>query len=286
MNKNLLNNKNKNNIKFKKIFIVIITVLFPFIGIFFVFKSGYFNKTGKTAAAIWLGIMLLGLIFSPGQEKEIASDSNPVNQTAQNDQSLLNKTLEGEDEMTKIDRDNYKSIRKFIDNNKVLGKFTYFEKKEPWLHGDRYSISTDEDTYLFYLYNEKNKVVSVNVKNEKGNIKNIYREDVPDLPDNFKRSATEKLPEYIILDQVDLMAGGRYGDVLIKSFSKKTPLKKRKEIIKAIMEKESFDQAALYSSREAFKANINSSYSESHPNALKNGYLGSMENNEFTSIYN
>lgn len=293
----LLNdNSGENSYRFKKLFIVILTVLFPFIGIFFIFKSGYFNKKGKAAATIWLGIILLGLFFSPGQEQNIASDSNQAKQFEEVDQennefnseeqSLLNEILEGDNEMTKKDKANYKAIRDFIDNNKSLGKFTYFEKTEPWMHGDRYSVSTNEDTFLFYLYNEENKVVSVNVQDQNDNIQNIYREEVPDLPDNFKRKATEELPEYIIIDQLDLMSGGRHGDILIKSFSKETSLDKREKIIKIIIEKENFTQADLYSTKEAFEANMNSSYSESHPKALENGYLGNVRDNKFSAPYN
>jgi|Wag4MinimDraft_11_1082651.scaffolds.fasta_scaffold01520_4 hypothetical protein len=295
-NKLLNDNNGENSNRLKKLFIVILTVLFPFIGIFFIFKSGYFNKKGKTAATIWLGVILLGLFFSPGQEQNIASNSNQAKQSEEVDQenneinseeqSLLNEILEGDNEMTKKDKANYKAIRDFIDNNKSLGKFTYFEKKEPWMHGDRYSVSTKEDTFLFYLYNEENKVVSVNVKDQNGNIQNIYREEVPNLPDNFKRKATEEVPEYIIIDQFDLMSGGRHGDILIKSFSKETPLDKREKVIKKIIEKENFTQADLYCTREAFEANMNSSYSESHPNALENGYLGSVRDNKFSAPYN
>lgn len=292
MSSKLLNDNNgENSNRFKKLFIVILTVLFPFIGIFFIFKSGYFDKKGKTAATIWLGIILLGLFFSPGQEQNIASDSNQAKQSEEVDQenneinseeqSLLNEILEGDNEMTKKDKANYKAIRDFIDNNKSLGKFTYFEKKEPWMHGDRYSVSTSEDTFLFYLYNEENKVVSVNVKDQNDNIQNIYREEVPDLPDNFKRKATEELPEYVILDQFELISGGKAGDVLIKSFSKKTSIDKLKNTLNKIIEKENFKNVTLYSTREAFKANMDSSYSEENPDALNNGLLLSYFDGEF-----
>lgn len=288
-NKLLNDNNGENSNRFKKLFIVILTVLFPFIGIFFIFKSGYFNKKGKTAATIWLGIILLGLFFSPGQEQNIASDSNQSEQSEKvdqkndtinsEDQSLLNKIMDGDNEMTKKDKANYKAIRDFIDNNKILGKFTYFEKASDWAKGKRYSVTTKEGNYMFYL-NDQN-VVGVYSKNEEGIISKIYSDDVSDLPDNLAREKTENLPEYVILDQFELISGGKAGDVLIKSFSKETSLDKLKNTLNKIIEKENFKNVTLYSTREAFKANMDSSYSEENPDALNNGLLLSYFDGEF-----
>lgn len=270
---NLLNSSNKSGGCLKSL-MSIIAVVVILAGLGFAFGDDVENNsTGQTEQAN----------TQIEQTQEVVQKNDTIDSE---DQSLLNEILEGDNEMTKKDKANYKAIRDFIDNNKNLGKFTYFEKKEPWMHGDRYSVSTSEDTFLFYLYNEENKVVSVNVKDQNDNIQNIYREEVPDLPDNFKRKATEVLPEYIIIDQLDLTSGGRHGDILIKSFSKETSLNKREKIIKKIIEKENFTQADLYCTREAFEANMNSSYSESHPNALKNGYLGSVRDNKFSAPYN
>lgn len=155
------------------------------------------------------------------------------------------------------------------------------------MHGNRYSVSTSKDTFLFYLYSEENRVVGVYVKDGNEIIQNIYSEDIPELPKNVKRKATNEIPEYEIMDQLDLISGGRHGDILIKSFSKETTLEEREKTIRYIMEKENLTQADLYSTREAFKANMNSSYSESNPGVLKKGYLGGvMDDNKFYAPYN
>jgi len=97
-----------------------------------------------------------------------------------------------------------------------------------------------------------------------------------------KSKPSYKLPKYSILDEVTLFSGGKYGDILITSFSRKTSLDELKSAAKEIARSEGFDEISLYSTKEAFKANFSSSYSESHPNALKNGYLGSYKDGVFT----
>ncbi len=90
------------------------------------------------------------------------------------------------------------------------------------------------------------------------------------------------LPEYIILDKVKLLNGNIYADILIKSYSKNTPVDERESTVKVISQKENINEISLYSTENAKKANFSSSFSKKHPNALKNGYLGSYKNGIFT----
>lgn len=171
-----------------------------------------------------------------------------------------------------LSKEDYNAIRDFLSQNPSMGEYAYYEEASPWAKGKRYSVSTKEDTYLFYLH--KNNVVGVYINGPDGILSQIYHEDIPELPDNIERAATETLPEYIIIDQMDLLSGGRYGDILVESYSTDTPMNVREKTLRAIMGKENFTEASLYCTREAYKANMSSSYSESHPQALKEGYLG------------
>jgi hypothetical protein len=95
---------------------------------------------------------------------------------------------------------------------------------------------------------------------------------------------TEKeieLPEYEVLDIVDQMVGGKYGDILIPSFETDMDTDSLSKVALAIIEKERLDQAEFYRTASAQKANFSASYQKENPNALKEGYLGSVKDGEF-----
>jgi len=92
----------------------------------------------------------------------------------------------------------------------------------------------------------------------------------------------KSLPEYIILDKINLINGNAYADILIESFSRATPVNERETTIKAIAKKENLQEISLYSTKNAQKATFSSSFAKTHPNALKNGYLGTFEEGNFT----
>lgn len=104
----------------------------------------------------------------------------------------------------------------------------------------------------------------------------------PDISKNIKRKASEKLPRYTVLfKNVQLGTGLYFGDVLITSCSRKTPKEEREKIFLAIMEKENLSIAYFYRTNAAYKANNSASYSNAYPNAMKRGYLGSVDNGTF-----
>jgi|GEM_PF-3065578 hypothetical protein len=105
-------------------------------------------------------------------------------------------------------------------------------------------------------------------------------------PENTNTQNIEKqisLPEYEILDEVDQMVGGKYGDILIPSFEPDMNTDSLSKVAFAIMEKEGLDEAAFYSAESAQKASFSSSYQKKNPNALKEGYLGAIREGKFTS---
>ena len=109
------------------------------------------------------------------------------------------------------------------------------------------------------------------------------RRAIPDPPRNLgARPAGGETPAYKVLDTVDMVTGGRHGEVLITSFSRQTPVAERESTLRAIMAKENFSRADLYCSEGAKKANSSSSYAAAHPNALKTCFLGSIQDGAFT----
>ena len=105
-----------------------------------------------------------------------------------------------------------------------------------------------------------------------------YDTRVPTPP---KRS-DPALPKYEVLSRFKLMQNGRvYGDVLVPSLSRTTPADRREKLARAICKHERLDDIDLYSTKEAQKANLSASYAESHPDALREGFLGSLKDGTF-----
>lgn len=89
------------------------------------------------------------------------------------------------------------------------------------------------------------------------------------------------LPEYKVLDVVDQMVGGKYADILVPSFSRETPLVELKLFAKELAKIKGFDEMSIYCTEEAYKANFSASFSEEHPGALEEGYLGMYRDGTF-----
>ena len=89
------------------------------------------------------------------------------------------------------------------------------------------------------------------------------------------------LPEYRVLDKV-----GGYIDVLVPSLRVGTPTESVERIIRAIAGAEGAPEVSMYRTEAAYRANFSSSYAREHPNALRDGFLGSLTGGRFTaSIY-
>ena len=88
------------------------------------------------------------------------------------------------------------------------------------------------------------------------------------------------LPKYTTLFSVDLFSGkGKFGEVLIPSLNKKINSREREETFRGIMEAEGWVSISAYSTEDAYKANSSESFSKEHPNALKDGFLGGIDEN-------
>ena len=89
------------------------------------------------------------------------------------------------------------------------------------------------------------------------------------------------LPAYRLLFANDKLGGGRFGDALVPSLSRKTPVAERERVARGIAQKERLTTLAIYSTEEAYEANTSASFLEKHPDVLKHGFLGSLDENKF-----
>jgi intein/homing endonuclease len=88
------------------------------------------------------------------------------------------------------------------------------------------------------------------------------------------------LPQYTTLFSVDLISGkGKFGEVLIPKFSKEVKSSEREKAFRGIMDVEGWVSISVYSTEDAYKANSSESFSKEHPNALKDGFLGGIDEN-------
>jgi hypothetical protein len=86
---------------------------------------------------------------------------------------------------------------------------------------------------------------------------------------------------YWLNGRFGIVSRGRFGDALIPSPSRKTPAAERERVTRGIAQKERLTKLAIHSTEEAYKANVSASFLEKHPNALKEGFLGSVKENGF-----
>jgi len=95
-------------------------------------------------------------------------------------------------------------------------------------------------------------------------------------------SEIPEIPEYTVLEIINLVSGERLAEVMVPSQSRETPFETRKKTADAILEKEKVAQLHLYSTKDAMKAQYSDSFRKKHPDAIK-GYLGRISSNgQFT----
>jgi RNA polymerase subunit RPABC4/transcription elongation factor Spt4 len=169
------------------------------------------------------------------------------------------------------------AIMRFINSDAQYGVVEKIKNMSNWAYGERREVITDTGSYLFNM--KDNDVVGVWKYHINGSREQIFSKDVTsNVEENIERDKTDDLPRYTILFKNTKIGTSEYfADVLIPSFTKTTSKEKRELAFKKIMEKENFLQASFYNKEEAYKANMSESFLKSHPNALKNGFLGSVD---------
>lgn len=88
------------------------------------------------------------------------------------------------------------------------------------------------------------------------------------------------LPEYELLDKVNLINGQTFADVLIESYSQDTPSDSIQEALIYIAQELDVDEIFLVCSKDAQKANYSASFAEKHPEAT-DCVIGSFKNGKF-----
>lgn len=84
------------------------------------------------------------------------------------------------------------------------------------------------------------------------------------------------LPEYSILGVVEELGAPTRGDVLVPSLSRETPASVRESVLRRIMKREGFDEAALFCSEDAMRAAYAETYQGESPGALQTCGLGQV----------
>lgn len=164
-------------------------------------------------------------------------------------------------------------VKNFAKQHPEYGNILGMSDMPDWPDGKRQEVRTGIGRYLFYL--SGSEVVGVWKYENDGSRTQLFKKEISSLQTNSETKIVEGLPRYKILFQVNLFSGsGKYADILISSYNKNTPEAERESTLRKIIKKEGFVSAALYSTEDAYNANMSESFSKSHPNALKNGYLG------------
>jgi len=88
--------------------------------------------------------------------------------------------------------------------------------------------------------------------------------------------ADADLPDYIILDKV-----GDYLDVLVPSLGVETPDSEVESVARRIADIERVGTVSLYKTKDAHRANMSASFAKANPNAMAEGYLGMLQDDEF-----
>ena len=176
-------------------------------------------------------------------------------------------------------------IKDFLTEHREYGNPVAVEAVPNWAEGKRQrvtlEISGKRNSLLFYIKDDRVVTIYEDGVNGRKKIWSDYEPVESSIPKD--RNETEVLPSYTVLSSTKKMSGGKFGDILIPSFSRKIPVKKRETIFRAISSKEGIEDVSFYSTNDAYKANISASFLKSHPDALRKGLLGLLQGGKFTA---
>ena len=166
-------------------------------------------------------------------------------------------------------------IKDFLVEHKKFGDPSSVQSVPDWARGQRQRIKfTTGRDLLFYI--ENGSVVTV-YEEKAGERKKIWGNwsGTAVYAKNVSKSGEGDIPDYTVIDAVNLLAGGKHEDVLIPSLSNDTPHEIRSKIAFAILEKDDLKSVAMYATMAAYKSDCSSSFAAQHPDAIK-GRLGSI----------
>ena len=111
-------------------------------------------------------------------------------------------------------------------------------------------------------------------------ISNLSKKDSVEISP-ITKEANYDIPGYTILFVNEAIDGsGKFGDVLVPSLSLQTSSAEREFIARKIAKKEAINSLLfLYSTIDAYQANISASYAKAHASAFRKGFLGTLDKN-------
>jgi hypothetical protein len=181
-------------------------------------------------------------------------------------------------------------ISAFLEQNnwtKDWGRVATIQEMPDWANGKRQRVnfSAGDSGRSLLFYTKEGKVITIYEDQlEVGRVMVWGKGETYDAPEPVARAADENFPSYTILFSVKKIDGsGKYGDILVPSFSLKTPIAQREAFVRQIAKKEGFAELSLYSTKDAYQANMSASFLKTHPNALREGFLGMLQNGKFVA---
>ena len=158
-------------------------------------------------------------------------------------------------------------IAAFLEKHPEFGPGTNPLPKATWLAGDRQTADAARGPVEFYV--QDGEVVTVWQASDRAKLWEKPGYTAPSAQDKTPKSvnASSGLPKYTIIETVKLMGGGKHGDVLVPTYSKKTPVAEREALLQHVMKAEGFTEASLYCSKDAQKADSSEKFAKSHPRA-------------------
>lgn len=174
-------------------------------------------------------------------------------------------------------------ISVFLQQHSEFGKPITTESVPDWANGKRQRISFNTGRSLLF-YTKNGQVMTVyEDQSSAGRVKVWGETEEYNVPAPVTKAAEADLPAYTVLFTVEkFRGGGRYGEILVPSVSRKVSAAEREALARRIADKEHLVDVNLYSSEDAYKANGSESFSKAHPNAMRRGFLGMLENGKFT----
>ena len=176
-------------------------------------------------------------------------------------------------------------VEVFLDTHSQFGRPISVQEIPDWLEGKRQRVRFASGRSLLF-YTKDGQVVAV-YEDMPGNSRvKIWGEyaNLDANPDSLGlRSGEAGLPDYEIIFVTRAMSGGgNLGDVLVPSLTPRTSSAERESVARQIANKENISRLTLYSTREAYEANVSESYARANPDALRNGLLGALRDDSWT----
>ncbi len=174
-------------------------------------------------------------------------------------------------------------ISNFLREHKEFGKPIATQSIPNWASGTRQRVTFNTGRNLLF-YTKSGQVTGILEDDPIEGRKKVWGEyEKYEKFTPVARATSKSLPAYTVLSSYKKISGGKFGDILVPSFSRKTPIKTREAVFRAIAAKEGIKDVSFYSTEDAYQANLSGSFTTTHPDALRKGFLGMLKGVVFTA---